>query len=369
MIPAAPIPGSAPDRILIVGAGVIGAAIAFRLARGGAAVTVVEAAMPAAGASGRSFGWINASFSLNEAHFHFRLAAMTAHHALLTDLGPTPTLWNGAISWEDDPVALDETYIRLGDAGYPVRRLGRAALAKLEPNLDALPEVALFFPAEGVTDLAGLTRRLLTGAAAAGARLLLGLSVTGLETRNGTVTGLATEEGVIEADQVILAAGTGTPALLAPFDIPLPLAHRPALLLRSRPLPPLLRHVLVTPDIELRQEADGRILAPTSPGHQADAATALAASPEALADRTLSHLRALLPVRGDLDWEEALRAERPVPADGLPVVGPAALPGLYLAVMHSGATLAALIGDLVAREVLEGRTDPMLAPYRPARFL
>lgn len=65
--------------------------------------------------------------------------------------------------------------------------------------------------------------------------------------------------------------------------------------------------------------------------------------------------------------QEALRAFRPVPADGLPVMGEAA-DGLYLAVMHSGATLAALAGELAAREILGGSAEPLLAPYRPGRF-
>ena len=98
--------------VVIVGAGIIGAAIAFRLSQGGARVTVVEGALPASGASGRSFGWINASFSLNEDHFLLRVAALTAHHALAADLGPLRTTeeWFGQLKsiWELRLAALDE---------------------------------------------------------------------------------------------------------------------------------------------------------------------------------------------------------------------------------------------------------------------
>ena len=61
-------------KILILGAGLIGACLAYRLTRAGCAVTVVEGATPASGASGSSFGWINASFYLNPAHHHLRVA-------------------------------------------------------------------------------------------------------------------------------------------------------------------------------------------------------------------------------------------------------------------------------------------------------
>lgn len=356
-----------PDRILIVGAGVIGAAIAYRLAQGGARVTVIEAETPAAGASGRSFGWINASFSLDTDHFHLRVAAMTAHHALASDLGDSHAVWPGAISWEEEGAAQEETFVRLSEAGYPVRRLGGAEIAKLEPALGAPPSFALHFPSEGLTDLAALTRSLLAAAARHGAKLLQGLPATAVATRNGAVSGLVTAEGPIEAGRIVIAAGAGAPALIAPLGLSLPMLRRPALLLRTRPLPPVIRHILVSPALELRQEADGCILAPTSPNHQADESETLPAAPEALAEAAMAELRRMFPGLA-LDWQETMRAFRPVPGDGFPVIGPTAVPGLYLSVMHSGATLAALVGSLVARELLQGRDEPMLARYRPARF-
>jgi D-hydroxyproline dehydrogenase subunit beta len=354
------------DRILVVGAGVIGAAIAYRLAQGGANVTLIDAATPTSGASGRSFGWINASFSLNTHHFALRVAAMAAHHRLAADLGDTATQWPGAISWAEEGAAQDQTFARLTGAGYPVRRLNRAEFRALEPAIANPPETALHYPTEGVTDLAGLTHRLIAGAARHGARILLGLPVTGIVTQGSRVSGLQTAEGEIPADGIVLAAGTGTPDLLAPLGLTLPMLHRPAVIVRTHPLPPLLNHILVTPAMEIRQEPDGRLLAPTSPNHQADDATELGASPEDLADDAIRHIAALLPQAAPR-WQEALRAFRPVPGDGLPVMGEAA-EGLYLAVMHSGATLAALAGEFAAPEILEGRAEPLLAPYRPSRF-
>ncbi|MGL4278818.1 MAG: NAD(P)/FAD-dependent oxidoreductase [Albidovulum sp.] len=354
------------ERVLIVGAGVIGAAIAYRLAQGGAAVTLVDAATPASGASGRSFGWINASFSLNAHHFGLRVAAMAAHHRLAVDLGAAPTTWPGTLAWDEIGEAQDQTFARLTAAGYPVRRLGRAEFRTLEPAIATPPETALLYPTEGVTDLASLTHRLIAGAARHGARVLLGLPVTGILTQGGRVSGLQTAEGPLAADRVVLAAGTGTPELIAPLGLALPMLHRPAVIVRTQPLPPLLSHILVTPAMEIRQEPDGRLLAPTSPNHQADDATALGAPPEVLADEALRHIAELLPEAAPR-WQEALRAFRPVPGDGLPVMGEAA-EGLYLAVMHSGATLAALAGEFAASEILGGEKEPLLAPYRPGRF-
>ena len=61
---------------------------------------------------------------------------------------------------------------------------------------------------------------------------------------------------------------------------------------------------------------------------------------------------------------------RPMPADGLPVLGfSESVPNLYLAVMHSGVTLAPLVGELSAIEIIDGTKVEMLQPYRPERFV
>ena len=61
---------------------------------------------------------------------------------------------------------------------------------------------------------------------------------------------------------------------------------------------------------------------------------------------------------------------RPMPADGLPVLGFAAVtPNLYVAMMHSGVTLAPLVGELAALEIADGVAVDLLAPYRPERFV
>ncbi len=121
------------ERTIVLGAGIIGAAIAYRLSEAGAPVTVVDGAMPASGASGRSFGWINASFFLDKPHFHLRVAGMEAHRTLAADLGPTGATWPGAISWEETGAGQDRTAATLTALGYPVRRLTRADVARMEP--------------------------------------------------------------------------------------------------------------------------------------------------------------------------------------------------------------------------------------------
>jgi glycine/D-amino acid oxidase-like deaminating enzyme len=352
------------DRILIVGAGITGAALAHRLTSLGVQVTVVEGIAPAAMATGRSFGWINASFHLSPDHYRLRLAAMAAHRALALelDLQPTTTccLW-----FEEAGAGFDRLHDDLTALGYPCHPLTRAEVALLEPALPNPPERALFFPSESALDPAALTKALLNAASAKGATVLSGLPVSALLTTGDAVTGITTPAGPILADHTILATGTGTPALLAPLGLTFPMLHRPGAIFRSQPLPPMLTHILVTPRLEVRQDAQGRILCPTAAAHQADASTTLP-PPEALLQDTLNQLKTLLP-QADIRPDELRMAERPVPGDGLPAIGPVR-PGLSMAVMHSGATLAPEAANLLAAELTGQGDQTALAPFRPARF-
>lgn len=351
-------------RFLILGAGIMGAALAHRLARDGASVTVIEALAPAVGASGRSFGWVNASFFLSEDHFHLRRAAMEAHRQLAAELA-RPYQPEGCLWYEKTGAAFDRQLAALEALDYPLRLLDRAAVAALEPRLAHPPERALFFPLESAQDPGDLTHALLGSASSHSAHLICGLRVEGLTQSDDRITGIRTAAGDIHADHVILCTGTGTPPLLAPLGLHLPMLHRPGALLVTRPLQPLLHHILATSDQEVRQDAQGRLIAPASAHHQADAAEALP-PPQEMEQATLMRLRHLFP-NAFIRPDRLFLAERPVPGDGLPVIGPV-LPGLSLAVMHSGATLAPLVADLLAAELGGQGEQALLAPFRPARF-
>ncbi len=200
--------------------------------------------------------------------------------------------------------------------------------------------------------------------------MISNVAVTGIEMRNGRGVGVVTAQGPIAADQVIIAAGTGTSALAQGIDCTVPLVSRPAYILRTNRQEKLLHHILATPDGEIRQEPSGQILMPVSVGHQGDDAETLAQTPHDAADEAIVRLRGICHGLQDAQWSEVIRAERPVPQDGLPVVG-AVAEGVYVAVLHSGITLGPIIAELIAKDIA-GRLDnadaAMLAPYRPQRF-
>ncbi len=350
--------------IIIIGAGVIGAVVAYRLARAGAQVTVVDAGL--AGATDASFGWINASFFLTEDHYHLRVEGIAAWHRLESEL-KLPITWCGSLCWEDG--RLEDRQEALRTLGYDVSRVDSETFAEMEPYVEGPPASALHFPQEGVAEPATVAATILKAAQDAGARVMHGIDVTGFQLHEERVTGVETAAGVLSADLVLMAAGVGCTSLMAMLDHDLPMLHRPALVIKTAPVQPILSHILVGNMGEVRQLPCGALVMPVVPGHQGDSSESVG-DLEAEAAAALSRLQALVP-DVPLRLAETMLAERPMPGDGLPAVGPVAK-GAYVAVMHSGITLGAIMGELVADEILIGETNhtqAWLASYRPSRFL
>lgn len=339
----------------------MGAALAQAL-RGQGETLVIDAG--SGGATAASFGWINASFHHDAAHFALRARGMAAWRDLCADLA-LPVAWCGALWWEEQGAALEDFAARLDGLGYPVERLSGAALADRLGPVAQGPDAALFFPSEGIVDATSAARALLV---ASGAVVLRGVAALGLVTQGGRVTGVRVEGGVIAADQVVVAAGTGAAALAQDLGLALPMLRRPGVRFRARAPRPLtpMAHVMVMPEMEVWMDGQGRLVAPTSPAHQGDATEVLPETPLALAEAALARLSAR--VGQPLVLDDLALALRPVPGDGLPVIGPGGPEWLYWAVMHSGVTLAPVAAQLLARAMATGQPQDALAPYRLDRF-
>lgn len=349
--------------VLIVGAGIIGASIAWHVARAGARVTVLDAAEPGGLATRHSWAWINASWGNPEPYFRLRVRAMEEWHRLARDVPGLRVDWPGALFWELPPAQLERFRAQHAAWGYPIRAVGRDEIRRIEPHLASPPEMALHVAAEGVVEPLAAAQALLAAARGLGATVVGHTRVTSLTLSGGRVTGVETQNGRIDADRVVVAAGVGAAHLLATAGVHLPLLHAPAVVVASRPHPKRLNGMLVPPEMELRQTEEGRFLAvggydEADPDGAATAATLFATMQRMIAtDETWR-----------LDYHAV--AYRPMPGDKFPAVGPAVgVDGLYAAVTHSGITLAPALGRFVAEEMLTGHRDALLDPYRLARFI
>jgi glycine/D-amino acid oxidase-like deaminating enzyme len=353
--------------VVIIGAGIMGASLSFELSQQGAKVTVIDAQGSAAGATGRSFGWVNASFYADAKHFALRSEGIASYTRLSRTLNTKSIAWTGCLCWEEEGDAFDAQAADLKALGYDFSVVNTAQFQDLEPDVTP-PKRALYFKQEAAVEAVQLTADLLS---ASNARLLMGCQVEGIAVRNDKVIGVNIVGGMVAADRVIVACGTGSSDLLAQVGVTLPMLPRPGLIMRSQPVAPMLAHVMVAPNQEFRQLPSGHILAPTVASHQSDSQTQVTTQPDLLADRAMERLNRLMPA-ANLVWEEVSIAQRPVPQDGLPVVGACGPEGLFTAVMHSGVTLAPIIAEILSQEVmgktLSNQQADLIDNYRPDRF-
>ena len=96
------------DRVVVVGAGIVGACIAWNLSKRGCDVTIIDKAGPAAQASGNSFAWINASwYDTPDSYLALRTQSLNEYHRLSAELD-FPIRWGGSLEWYHDGNAVDE---------------------------------------------------------------------------------------------------------------------------------------------------------------------------------------------------------------------------------------------------------------------
>jgi glycine/D-amino acid oxidase-like deaminating enzyme len=372
----------ASPHVGVVGAGIVGASIAYHLAEAGARVTVFDKSGPAAGATRNSFAWINAF--VEDAHYRdLRLSSLLAWHALNRRLG-AGIVWGGYLNWAGGPAGaavVRSNAAQLAGSPYPVQWLRAADLATLDPHLAPGPvEAAIYSAVDGHVDPVHATQCFLDGARRYGAQLRYPCEIQSIENRHGRLAGVRTNQGSVALDRLVVAAGVDTPGLLAPFGYTLKLRHAPGILAHSKPLPPLTRIIHDGPGtLSFKQMADGRLVGtdspepPDLPVHAAIRAQRIdfpdAGLRELHGKRILGKIIAMLPDARGVELEWLSLGFRPLPEDDMPVVGRLpGLPDVYVTVTHSGITLAPILGRCVATELLDGARLEVLGPYRPERF-
>ena len=365
-------------RCVVVGAGILGASVAVRLAAAGLRVTLLDQDQPGRATSRWSFAWINSNDKGPRPYHDLNHAGMRAWAELAPDLDGDAwyrPVGHIELATADTAAELEARVKRLTGWGYPARLVDPAEAAALEPALRVPPDAAAaFFPGEGYLLTEPLIARLVARAESHGAHVLTGEPgrVTGLEPgaspRVRTATGT-----VLEADDVVCCAGRWTPALakvpLVPGETEGSAA--PGLVVRAGPVvPPGPVRLVHTPELSLRPHPGGLLHLEAE-----DAAAAVDLhTPEPELRRWAAELlsRARRTVRGldDARVVEAKVCVRPLPADGQSIVGrlPGA-PGIYVAVTHSGVTLAAHLSRLITADLTTGTPPGPLTPYTPGRFI
>lgn len=366
-------------KVAVIGAGIVGSAVARELARRGAAVTLFEQTAPGAGTSGTTFAWVNAHDKWPEAYHRLNLAGC-AEHQRWAESADGPAGWyarTGNLEWADAAGSkrLEERFARLSAAGHACHWIDEDEARRLEPDLrlDGSVERVAYFPEEAFVLPVALLARLLGEARDHGAVLRCPARVTAVEpTGSGADVVLASGERE-RYDRVVSCVGRWTEEF-APATTRVPLVDTTEVggaavgfLAYTAPAPVRLSRVLTTPRLNVRPDGGGRlVLQGLDLDGTADPADVPAADSD-LAAQLANRLHEVLGVSGPVAVESVRVGQRAMPADGLTVAGSVG-ESVYVVATHSGITLGPLLGRLVSSEVLGGDESALLGGFRPERF-
>ena len=353
-------------KILIVGSGIVGASIALACQNLGADVVVVEQGKLGGVASSNSFGWINASVASSQEYFELRNAAVDTFQQVSAELDLNKSVrWQGTLWWEDGGSDLEDHFCNLKARGYPAKWLKKNDIKAIEPNLKDVPEEAILTPLEGAGQADKVALAILAKLTALGGRVISDCEVTALDFSRGQVSRVHTSIGAVECDLVVMATGAAAQHGLLGVDWVLPMQNKKGLILQTPPMPYLINHIIMADDIHFRQNVDGSFTVGEIFSSDLDPSFVILD----LASDIMARLHTRLHGMPKINSTDVKIGTRPIPMDGLPVVGN--IPGhkgLFVAVMHSGVTLAPLVGQLLASEMLQMSESSLLAPFRPSRF-
>jgi glycine/D-amino acid oxidase-like deaminating enzyme len=387
-----------PD-VAIVGGGIIGAACAYELARAGASVTLIERDELAAGASGRNQGW----FVLPDDPALEPMARATLPAYLEVAASATLPVWIDREPVGHLLVALDEEAVVRAEPelvaatahGVSVETLDPTALHEVEPAIARDAAAGWLLDQGHRLDPASLTVALALAANAASAKIRHHLCVRALIERGEAVVGVVTDEGRIDADVVIVAAGPWSSSLLDPIGVRLHVSGARGWIVRVEPRPGLITHLVEQAGWRAGPERRQAVARPIAsdvadtgmPGAEVGALlhlhrdnTVLVGSsrqawitpePEdpTVPQRQLQAAIRLVPSLADAPVLSSWWGLRPMTPDERPLVGPVR-DGLIVATGHGseGVILGAGTAKLVASMVNGGEPPFDPTPFDPLRF-
>ncbi|MGW1895451.1 NAD(P)/FAD-dependent oxidoreductase [Streptomyces sp. NPDC002004] len=370
--------------VVVIGAGVVGAACAYYTGRHGFTVTVVDRGPVAGGSTGAGEGNLLVSDKEPGPELELALLSTALWRELASGL-PAAVEYEpkgGLVVASDGAglAALRTFAAAQRAAGVIASEVPGERLRELEPHLAPGLAGGFHYPQDAQVMPAVAAAHLVRSS---GARLRLGEEVTALLTgRRGEVRGVRTTRGELSAPFVINAAGSWAGEVAALAGVPLPVLPRRGFVLVTEPLPRVVRHKVYAADYVSDVASDSAALQTSAvvEGTRAGPVLIGASRERTGFDRSLSvpalsrlaaGAKALFPVLAGVQVMRAYAGFRPYLPDHLPAIGAdPRVPGLLHACGHEGAGigLAAATGLLVARVLTGGELPLPMAPFAPERF-
>lgn len=367
--------------VAIIGGGVIGLAIGWRLAAAGCAVDIFERGEAGRGASWAAAGMLAAGietepgeldlYRLNRASqalwddFAAELEAATGEAVGLRREGTLSVALT-----RDDAAQLRFTYEFQRSHGIDLEWLDGAAARRREPHLHPGLAGAVLSAGDHQVDNRRLARALRRAFEAAGGRLHEGAEVSAIDVAGGRITGFRVGAARHEAATVVLAAGAwsqeiaGMPSVARP---PVRPVKGQMLALRMDPEAPLLSHVVWTPRVYLVPRRDGTLIVGATTEERGFNTDLTAGGILAL----LEGAWRALPGVEELPIAEMWVGFRPGSRDDAPILGPTEIDGLVVATGHhrNGILLTPVTARAIAHYILTGEIEAAIRPFGLARFV
>lgn len=372
--------GTAKKDIAIIGAGVAGLSIGWRLAQAGCKVSIYEKGQAGSGASHAAAGMLAAAMESEpgeEALLPFLLEAQKLWPGFARELKEASGLDSGyresgtlfVAAERDDTGILRQREAYMKRHGLKVSWLTREELLKREKFLSRRASAALFSPDDHQADNRALTKALKEAAVEAGAILHENSEVQEIIIEKDRTTGIFCNGRIIESGCIVLAAGAwsasikGIPEEFLPPVFPVKGQLCAVQMDKSAPL---LAHVLWTPRVYMVPRADGRLIIGATMEDKGFDATITAGGMLHL----LREAWDILPGIEELPLIESWAGFRPTSRDDAPILGPSGIENLvYATGQHRhGILMTPLIAALIRGYIIEGVWPETVQPFTMARF-
>ncbi|MEK6325998.1 MAG: glycine oxidase ThiO [Actinomycetota bacterium] len=373
--------GSEALDAVVVGGGALGLACAWRAARRGARVRVLERDRPGDGASHVAAGMLapvgEASWG-EEALIRLGLASARAWPGFAAELAADSELEVGLVPCGALHVALDRDeaeelrrrFELMDSLDLGVEWLPPSGCRELEPRLAPACTAGVHAPAEAAVDPRLLLPALTAAVEHRGGQVLVEAEVTDALMENGRLAGVITADGrEHRAEHVVLAAGawSGTaPWLPPPARPPVRPVKGQILTLRGNPDHPVCQRIVASDRVYLVPRPDGRLIVGATVEERGFDIQVTAGGVHEL----LREAYRALPDVAELELVETLVGLRPGTPDNAPLIGPGALEGLVLATGHyrNGILLTPISAEAIAALLAQEAQPPEAQVAHPGRF-
>jgi sarcosine oxidase subunit beta len=364
---------------IIIGAGVHGASLAFHLAERGMRPLVLEQAVVAAGATGRSSGLVRMHYDVEaearlawRSHAYFSdWAARVGGECGFTTIGFLQMVPPGEV------LALRANTAMQQRIGIETELVDADAVRRLLPGIEIDDDqVAALEPLSGYADPTQTCSSLMAAAAARGARLVQGCAVTGVRVASDRVVGVETSRGAFDAPIVVDAAGAWAGRVAAMAGVELPLSvwrHDVAYVQRPPDIPRHPAFIDFQNSFYARPEGESLTLVALEDGNPitGDPDAPVDAAAVGFIEKAAERVVRRLPEFARAGLHSAHSGQDGITPDQHPIIGPAGPDGFWLDCGFSGTGFktAPAVGASLAQLITEGlAANDDLAIYRLARF-